>query len=142
MAKVEIHIDDKEVLELFKKLHNKMKDMKDVMRDISVLMDKDVKDHFEKEEGPEGKWEKLKYRKSINILRLTGRHLWSKITPDYDKNKAMVGVPTEWATIHQFGGYAGKNKKAWIPKRPFLWLSEEALKRIKETMIEYLSDGV
>ncbi|MFH8039048.1 MAG: phage virion morphogenesis protein [Candidatus Aenigmatarchaeota archaeon] len=143
MSKVDIRIDDKEVLKLFKKLQQKMKDMTDVMRDISVIMDKDVKEHFLKEEGPEGKWEKLKYRKpSINILRLTGRHLWGTITPDYDKKSARVGTPTEWATIHQFGGYAGRGLKAKIPKRPFLWLSEQAKNWIKETMIEYLSNGV
>lgn len=142
MTKVEIRIDDKEVVKLFEKLRNKIKDMTPVMRDIAVVMEKDVRTHFLEERGPEGKWEKLKYRPSVNILRLTGRHLWSTISSDFDKNKAMVGTPTEWATIHQFGGYAGRGLKAKIPARPFLWISEQALEQIKKTMLMYLSDGV
>lgn len=60
----------------------------------------------------------------------------ASITSEYNNNEAIVGTNEPYAAIHQFGGKAGRNKRAEIPKRPFLTLTEED----KEDLLDDIQD--
>ena len=39
--------------------------------------------------------------------------------------KIYVGTNVVYAAIHQYGGYAGRNRKVYIPARPYLLMQEQ-----------------
>lgn len=57
------------------------------------------------------------------ILQVTGA-LRNSIQGDSDKNSVTImagsGASTAYAAIHQFGGFAGRNRKVKIKARPYL----------------------
>lgn len=106
-----------------------------------LIMFQDVMNHFKREEGPEGKWQKLSkltlYRrrkkgKGAKILRDTGR-LMGDITAISGNDGAEVGTNDIRARTHQEG-----DKERNIPARTFAFLSEEANERILDVMVDYL----
>jgi len=102
-----------------------------------VIMLQDVMDHFKNEMSPEGSWTKLaditvlkrrnKKESSIKILQDTGR-LKNSITTQSGDAFAEVGTNVVYGATHQFG----RNN---IPKREFIWLSQEACERIRTQFI-------
>lgn len=44
-----------------------------------------------------------------------------------------------WAAIHQYGGIAGKGSK--IPARPFLWISDDVVRRFEEALHLHIMSG-
>jgi len=103
---------------LIKKLDNPRKALK---LSGKAMMD-DVKDHFKNEKGPDSRWKKSLRAKlqGGKTLRDTGEMFNSimsslKVGKDY----AVIGTNKEYAPRHNFG-------KGKLPKRQFMWLSDEA----------------
>ena len=71
------------------------------------------------------------------ILQQTGR-LASSISSYSDNDKAVVGTNVVYAAIQQFGGKAGRGKKADIPARPYLQLTDRDLEEILKAVRQYL----
>lgn len=89
------------------------------MNVVSEMAKKDVLDHFNKEQGPTGRWKPTKKGKG-KILQDTGR-LKSSIKGKSSSRKAEVSTNVSYAGVHNFGS-SGRN----IPKRKFLWISQKA----------------
>lgn len=98
---------------------------------------KDVMDHFKKEEGPGGKWVPLaartlawkKKRGYKGMLKNTG-NLRQRTTMEQFGGKGIVANTVDYAVKHQFG--------LGVPARPFLWISEQAEKRIVARFFKYV----
>jgi phage virion morphogenesis protein len=144
---INITVDDKGVVQLLKRIEQKMGNMRPVMRVIAGIMHDAVEENFEKEGRP--KWKPLK-KSTIKqrerkghwpgkILQVSGQ-LASSITQKATSTSAIVGTNKKYAAIHQFGGKAGRGHKATIPARPFLKLDDKALDEIRNKLIEYVKE--
>ena len=144
---IEIKVDDKEIQQLLKKLISKTANLRPLMKNITAIMMDSTEENFEKEGRPE-RWNSLakttikqRIKKGYwpgRILQTQG-DLAASITSKYDENSAIVGTNKVYASIHQFGGDAGRNKKVKIPTRPYLKLTDEDLNQILEATKDYLS---
>ena len=47
-----------------------------------------------------------------------------------------------YAAIHQFGGWAGRNRKVYIPARPFLQLTNEDKQDLMDDVQDYFAQLV
>lgn len=145
---IEIKIDNKELNQVLDKLFEKTSNLRPLMKNIAGIMADAVEENF-KQEGQPDKWEELK---KITVKVRTKKGYWpgkilqmrgelaASITNEYDEFSATVGSNKEYAAIHQFGGQAGKNKKADIPARPYLNLTEKAESSILELSTKYLNE--
>ena len=144
---IQIKIDDVKLQEILKKLISKVQNLRPLMKNISGIMMDSVEENFEKEGRPD-KWQELakstiKQRRKKGhwpgrILQVRGE-LASSITSYYDSDSAVVGTNKVYATIHQFGGDAGRGKKVKIPARPYLKLTEKDLAVINNAITKYLN---
>ncbi|PAF49600.1 phage virion morphogenesis protein [Helicobacter sp. 12S02232-10] len=93
-----------------------------------------------KDRAPATKLKLLRERKlsQSDILQVSG-HLRRSIGTKTTSNSVILGtnVSKGYAAIHQFGGYAGKNKKVKIPARPYLPINDKGeLPQVLEKQIE------
>lgn len=116
-----------------------------LMRRIAETMYDAVMKNFSEEGRP--KWPPLsqstireRERKGYwpGQILVRSRRLQSSITTHYTERMAMVGTNLIYAPIHQLGGRAGKKRKAIIPARPFLSVTEKEIDIIKEIAMEWL----
>lgn len=157
VSDVEIKFDDREVVEFFKKLTKNLDDISKSQQAfagaIGAVVFKDVIDHFEREQGPSGKWKKWsrsydEYMKAIGkggnkILQDTGRLRQSFAPTNYRKAtdgivfynnaKTKDGYPYAWA--HNEGD--GR-----LPQREFMWLSKTASDNLSKVTLGYLLNGI
>ncbi|MDD3013454.1 MAG: phage virion morphogenesis protein [Candidatus Gastranaerophilales bacterium] len=146
---IEIKIDDKEIQQLLKKLAAKTENLRPLMKNIAGIMADSVEENFDKEGRPD-KWTPLA---KVTIKQRTKKGYWpgkilqmrgdlaTSITSKYDDNSAVVGTNKIYAAIHQFGGNAGKNKKANIPARPYLKLGEKEFEEIKNSTLKHMKNN-
>jgi phage gpG-like protein len=100
----------------------------------------DIIDHFNKSQGPKGKWQQWSslYREHMEkigkggnkILIDSGRLRGSLAGGGSQKYKTntygiLLSTKVKYAAAHQYG-YKKKN----IPARPFMWLSKTGMKRL------------
>jgi hypothetical protein len=122
---------------------------------IGVIVFRDVIRHFEREEGPDGRWQpwSFLYRRQMarrgkganKILQDTGRLRQNfhpnqyRITKDaitwYNPTKSKTGFPIAFAhdndTMPRFQ----------LPRRSFMYLSDDALGSIETAILKFLKDG-
>ncbi len=144
---IEIKIDNKELNQVLDKLFEKTSNLRPLMKNIAGIMADAVEENF-KQEGQPDKWEELK---KVTIKVRTKKGYWpgkilqmrgelaASITTKYDESSATIGSNKEYAAIHQFGGQSGKNKKAEIPARPYIKLTENNLENLKKIAENYLN---
>jgi len=168
MAEFTIH--DKKAQKLIKKFLKNAKEFerhgKRYAAAMSVWVFQDIMDHFDKEEGPEGMWkqwttaykkqrtnrltakQKRKRGKRFAILQDSGalRKAFlpvespslagSRSTSDgilwFNPAKTASGYPYAW------GHDTGDGK---LPKRTFMWLSNDAQNKIAEGTLEFIIRG-
>ena len=143
---IEIKIDNKEVLTRLQELASRGENLRPLMKNIAGIMATATEDNF-KDEGRPDKWIDLsettmKQRQKIGkypgqILQVSGQ-LASSVSTAYDDNSAVIGSNLAYATIHQLGGQAGKNKKVEIPARPYLKLTDDNFNEILDATKQYL----
>lgn len=139
---IEVKIDDKQLQQALNKLTDKCSDLRPLMQNIAGTLEDSVEENFENEGSP--KWKELskvtiKQRKKkgywpSRILQVSGE-LASSITSSYDSSSAVVGTNKVYATIHQFGGKAGRNKKVKITARPYLKIRYQKLNSVLKDYI-------
>lgn len=123
---------NKAIRDLIRKIKNPIK----VFAEAKLIIFQDVMRHFQKQEGPDGKWKPLKLAtlkrrrqagRGAKILQDTGR-LKNSISGIASSRGAEVGTNMVYARTHQKG-------RGNIPQRQFLWLSKEAGNRILDRFI-------
>ena len=88
-------------------------------------------------QGGRPEWLALKYRSGIP-LNDTGA-LRQSIDELSDNDTALVGTNMVYAAIHQFGGWAGRNRKVYIPARPFLQLTNQDKQDLLDDVQDYFA---
>lgn len=109
-----------------------------LMRRLAGMMRYAVAQNFKQGGRPE--WLALKYRSGIP-LNDTGA-LRQSIDELSDNDTALVGTNMVYAAIHQFGGWAGRNRKVYIPARPFLQLTNEDKQDLLDDVQDYFAQLV
>ena len=142
---IEIKLDNKKVEEALLELAQKTSNLRPLMKNIAGIMADSTEENFKEEGRP--KWQDLSEvtktarRKTGHypgqILQVSGQ-LALSITTQYDDESAVIGSNKVYAAIQQLGGQAGKNKKANIPARPYLKLSEDDYIDILRSVTVYL----
>ena len=107
-----------------------------LMRRLAGTMRYAVAQNFKQGGRPE--WLALKYRSGIP-LNDTGA-LRQSIDELSDNDTALVGTNMVYAAIHQFGGWAGRNRKVYIPARPFLQLTNEDKQDLMDDVQDYFAN--
>lgn len=155
MASVSIQFRDKKTRQWLDSLNKSVKEValakKHYAEMVSAIVFQDIMDHFEKQMGSKGKWQRWsdaynehmikKGKGANNILQDTGR-LRQSFTPTnyrrknakivwYNNAKTARGFP--YAAAHDEGG--GK-----LPKRDFMWLSKDAREEISKSTLKFIED--
>jgi len=124
------------------------RDRRKPMAEVKMIMLQDVDRHFQREEGPDGKWAPLKvYRlkggkaesfrlkggkaSKAKILQKTGR-LRASETGVSSNDGAEVGTNVPYGRKHQEG-----DPSKGLAQRAFLWLSDDANNRILDRLTSY-----
>lgn len=124
-----------------KKYENRIERMEDsskAMEIISIMAHRDVMDHFNKEEGENGKWSPLQKSTlkakspKTGILKDTGQ-LRLSIRGRSLKNEAHVYTNVKYAEPHHTGA-------KFFPRRKFLWLSNMAKLKISQFLLKFYSE--
>ena len=142
---IEVKIDNEDLQRALNQLVERTSDLHPLMKNIAGILEDSVEENFEQECRP--KWEGLKSSTIAQrtkkgyypgkILQMRGE-LASSITSNYDENSAVIGTNKIYAAIHQFGGKTGKGKKAEIPARPFLKLTDKENQEVINAVKEHL----
>ena len=142
---ISVKIETKELDDLVKRMQKDLgpQGMKKFFLKTSIVMYKDVLTHFEREEGPDGKWERWKGGRSTRptkrggskMLQDTGR-LRLSIQPSHSSESAVVGTNIEYAAIQNYG-----SSKKDHPAREFMWISDECVQKIQDMASTLLEEG-
>jgi len=151
----EIVFENEEIKDFLKNLSKKLKTIKDGERKytglLSAIIYKDVVNHFERQEGSEGKWAHWSYYYTVQmekrgkggnkILQDSGR-LRNTFKPTNVRNTkdgifwfndavTKKGFPYAWAHNEGDGN---------LPKRDFMWASDGAQESIAEKTLQFMID--
>ncbi len=154
MAESEITFDDK-ITHKLREIQNKISQIKNgndtFLKILSMIVVKDVDQHFKDESGPSGKWKtwspsyrdqllkagrKLSGNKNkIRKLLQASGNMRNALTP---KNYRRTFQGAEWFNTMKYSrthdlGDDSRN----IPQRQFMWLSEEGLKNLSDQMLRF-----
>ncbi|MCL9820946.1 phage virion morphogenesis protein [Helicobacter sp. 14348-15] len=136
--------------EFQKRLSNLAKDFnnkKEILNEIGILTKNKSEESFEKQSSPFGeRWKAnapatLAQKRGNKILTQSGL-LRTSLTYKLGNQSVTIGTNKEYASIHQFGGKAGRGKKVIIPARPFLPINNkgEIPKDFGEELLKILED--
>lgn len=142
---IEIKIDNQEVNQRLLELAHRGENLRPLIKNIAGILAYSTEENFANEGRPD-KWLDLseqtkKQRKKTGhwpgqILQVSGQ-LASSINTYYDDESAIIGSNLDYATIHQLGVQAGKNKSVSIPARPYLRLIEDDYRDILTEIQEF-----
>ncbi len=140
---ISIKVKDKEARSMLRNMIDRARNRDVALRYVASEMRNDVLNHFDTQEGEDGRqWPDLKpktweqkrkdghYRMLVNSGNLRRRNV-----PWNDNDKAKVVNDMEYAEAQNFG-----NKN--MPARTFMWLSDNRLRKIVRYMINYLAGGL
>lgn len=138
--------------EFIKNIDDNVKEPTKLLRAVmSTVGFKDIMEHFSNEEGSDGTWKQRSektnllydrrggmYNSSNKLLQLSGNLRKSILHAGAmsDKGKYAIAVTSniEYASKHQEG-------ENGMPKRDFLWLSDNALERMADTILNLVMKG-
>jgi len=146
---ITIEIDADEITEALSAIQGRFRDMTPAFKNIGEYMVREREKLFKEERSPAGvPWKKLspayaKRKKNKKILTLMN-HLRRTV---YAAGEDQVVISpdktsSEYAAIHHFGGRAGRGKKALIPARPHLGVSEENRREFVEIIRDHLLKAI
>jgi phage gpG-like protein len=150
----DFEFDDKQWQDILRKLNKKYEDIKNRKEFgglISSTVYQDIMDHFEKEQGPDGKWKQWSdsYESHLRKIGRSGNKklqfsgkLRQTFTPAkwrgvpdgilfFNNARTKNGFP--YASAHDDGG--GK-----LPQRKFMWLSKDGLQKLVEVTLKWLAE--
>jgi phage virion morphogenesis protein len=87
--------------------------------------------------GGDGDWPPLKKGKSKPLVGSGA--LRRSITFTYGGRGVTVFSPLPYSAIHQFGGWAGRGNKSFIPARPFLKITDDDIATIEKLLVSHIS---
>lgn len=142
--------EDKEIKDFLKNLSVKLKNVKDGERKytglLSAIVFKDIMQHFEKEEGSEGKWKHWSYYYTVQmeksgkggnkILQDSGR-LRQSFRPTKDGISWFNDAVTKKGFPYAFAHNEGDGK---LPKRDFMWASDSAQEAMAVQTLQFMID--
>lgn len=145
----EVIVEDKEVRKIIDRLIKNVGQISEKGRAyvglLSSIVYQDIIDHFEKEEGPSGKWKPWskrysKYMASIGkannlILQDTGRlrQGWQPARYRLSREGVLWFNPVSYAAQHDEGIFP-------YPQRKFSWLSDAAIKSMEEQTLKFIEN--
>ena len=150
---IEIKIQDNGIQAALTKLEARVSDMTPTMRKVAATMKEAIWKNFDTEGKRTGeKWKewseatkkerekkKKKGSKFTEKILQFSSILYDSITEESGKDFARTGSNLDYAAIHHFGGYAGKNKKVWIPARPYFVLNDEDIEDVEDDIMDDLA---
>ena len=144
----EFILESKEWDDLLKKLKRKYKDIEDRKEFggiVSSVVYKDIMEHFDKEKGPDGKWQKWSdvYEKHLKKIGRSGNKILS-----FSGKLRQAFLPTNYKSMPEgvlfFNRvkYAKRHDEglAKMPKRKFMYLSPAGIKSLVEQTLKWLSE--
>lgn len=173
---LDVKIEDQKVKELLGLLASRMTNLRPVMRLIGEIVVESVQSNFDEHRSPEGtpwkplsagylKWKVGKKGRNPGDILMLNRVLRNSIRQRPENTGVLVGTDTEYAAIHQFGGFirgglggsrgtgtrkAGQttSRKAGsrrtiipMPARPFLGVRAADWPKIREVVEHFLTKG-
>lgn len=143
-----ITLDDEQARAAFADLVNRATDMTGLMRQVSGHLADVAEEAFATHRAPDGSpWVDLsEHTKAQRSKRgawpgqmlIDSGVLAASITTDYGRDFAQISSNVPYARIHHKGGRAGRGRKVTIPARPYLGVSPEAEKAIRDDMIAWV----
>ena len=112
---------------------------------ISRIMLSDVQGHFVKGMGPNGQWKDLKesYKNRLgqksrrSYLYKSGK-LLRGIKENPLVKSARISVKSKYAKIHNFGGTPELAHNQTMPKREFMYLTQDAVSKILGVYTDFI----
>jgi phage gpG-like protein len=111
------------------------------MKKAGLLLFKDVQKHFDREEGPDGKWKPLSPKTANAFVTKNKRRGYQHILVNTGQLKGSFLHDATKFSARTYSQIADKNYgiqheqgTKFIPQRRFMWMSDEA----KENIIEVL----
>lgn len=159
MASISITVDDKALREWISKAKAKANDLTNAMSIASGIMERDIVEHFDQMKDSSGAaWPGLSrnYKPTKGGMMQRSGHLRQSMVKSFSRSNAQVSNGVVYAGIHNFGGTIPSRKVAprtasvlaWsvggrtffskghtipatkIPKREFMYISDDAISRI------------
>jgi|Deesub1362B_J571_1020462.scaffolds.fasta_scaffold00331_36 phage virion morphogenesis protein len=134
-----LRITQNDIQKYYKQVMEKHTKMHITLKAIGNLVQSSVMKNFEVEGRP--RWRPLakatlrQRGSNAKILQDRGK-LRDSINFKVKSNAVEIGTNRPYAAIHQFGGYAGRGRKVYIPARPYLLLQKEDKEDIKKILKE------
>lgn len=156
-----IDVDLRKIDKAIKRAEKAGVDLRPAFRKLRKPLRKDQGEHMRAMEGPRGKWQAVSAATREKRMRVGGRagkftkkgklrkpaqRRLGRILSKRLLTKAKIRVrPTiisitsqvKWAGIHQKGGRVGRGAR--VPKRPFMWISDELGRRAVGEFREHLA---
>ena len=141
-------VAEKFLQDLEKKIKKTVNAEKEILGLITARVHRDVIQHFERQEGSDGGWTPwsdsysefmAKIGKSGNlILQNTGR-LRNSFQPSSKQTKGQFAWVNPAKTSEGFAyAYAHDEGGSRLPKRDFMWLSDDAQEDVAKIMLDYV----
>lgn len=145
----EIILSIEELQDKLERLSKALENKTPLLRRIANTMQNTIEESFDKQASPFGeKWKpnapKTLQKKRGNKILIQSGLLSQSFTQKVTGSSAQVGTNKSYAAIHQFGGKAGRNKKATIPARPFMPIKSNSEipkdlgERLENEVVDYL----
>lgn len=163
MASLDAFIDLTQVDRALADVETRAKRARPAFRELRKPLRVDQRQHAREESGPNGKWEQ-RATGTINRMKAHARNKRAnrkRLHPKTFKRQSMssrilgrlpnalivtagdlfvrVTSRVDWGGIHQAGGRVGKH--ATVPKRVFLWLSDEIVRISRDKLLEHVLTG-
>jgi len=145
VLKIEIH--DAPARARLAELARRIERPQPLMKAIGEMILTSTDERFRREVDPEGRrWKPLRpgtvkrKRRRGKIMKVLqqDQYLRNRISYRTRGRSVVISSVLPYAAIHQFGGRAGRGRKAKIPARPYLGVSREDWAEIERMTAEYL----
>src|SRR5262245_20814637 len=130
MAGFRIEMDDATLRRRIERIRRGLADATPLMERWAQILGNSVDENFE--QGGRPRWKPLALstvRRKGHARPLIGRtQNLRRVTVRAERARVVIGTSPAaktYASIHQFGGNAGRNRKVTIPARPFIVLQAE-----------------
>ena len=150
MAILTVKIDAKKVEKELGAIARRSKNLRPAYQAIGNYLVGETQDRIKRETSPDGtpfapialetKRRKQRKGKILKILQENGT-LVNTIAAQVEGDGVAVGSNMPYASIHQLGGNAGRNKSVNLPARPYLGLNDEDQEEITGIVEDWLLLG-
>lgn len=151
MSKVELTINDKQVLDMLTNIASRFNDLSDPMASIAAVMESRTEESFETQAAPNGSpWPELSEnylnknpkRRGGKMLQVSAGGLAASIESDFGMDWASIGSNKPYAAIHNWGGLPEMQPgPAAIPAREYLGVNSDDEQMILTILNDFLLEN-